>query len=77
MPDERPFTLRQVDQARGDLYAIADDLEFIKEQLARVVSAFAPVDRLRFGHPASRSGRLQDAERYPDRVRGSFFAIFG
>jgi hypothetical protein len=36
MPDERPFTLRQVDQARGDLYAIADDLEFIKEQLARV-----------------------------------------
>jgi hypothetical protein len=36
MPDERPFTLRQVDQARGDLYAIADDLEFIKGQLARV-----------------------------------------
>jgi hypothetical protein len=36
MPDERPFTLQQVDQARGDLYAIADDLEFIKEQLARV-----------------------------------------
>src|ERR1700730_7021304 len=29
-----------------------------------VVSAFAPVDRRRFGHPASRSGRLQDAERY-------------
>ena len=28
-----------------------------------VVSAFAPVDRRRFGHPASRSGRLQDAER--------------
>jgi len=28
------------------------------------VSAFAPVDRLRFGHPALRSGRLQDAERY-------------
>src|SRR3984893_2413911 len=25
---------------------------------------FAPVDRRRFGHPASRSGRLQDAERY-------------
>jgi hypothetical protein len=36
MSDERPFTLRQVDQARGDLYAIADDLEFIKSQLARV-----------------------------------------
>src|SRR6201984_3646835 len=31
---------------------------------AWVVSAFAPVDRRRFGHPASRSGHLQDAERY-------------
>jgi hypothetical protein len=28
--------LRQVDQARGDLYAIGDDLEFIKSQLARL-----------------------------------------
>jgi hypothetical protein len=36
MPDERSFTLRQVDQARGDLYAIADDLDFIKGQLARL-----------------------------------------
>ena len=36
MPDERPFTLRQVDQAHGDLHAIADDLEFIKSQLARL-----------------------------------------
>jgi hypothetical protein len=36
MPAERLFTLRQVDQARGDLYAIADDLEFIKNPLARV-----------------------------------------
>jgi hypothetical protein len=36
MPDERPFTLRQIDQARGDLYTIADDLEFIKSQLARL-----------------------------------------
>jgi hypothetical protein len=36
MPDERPFTLRQIDQARGDLYAIGDDLEFIKTQLARL-----------------------------------------
>src|SRR5246500_4556931 len=31
---------------------------------AQVVSAFAPVDRRRFGHPAARSGGLQDAERY-------------
>jgi hypothetical protein len=36
MTHERSFTLRQVDQARGDLYGIADDLEFIKEQLARL-----------------------------------------
>jgi hypothetical protein len=36
MPDEHSFTLQQVDQARGDLYGIADNLEFIKEQLARV-----------------------------------------
>jgi len=27
MPDEDPFTLRQIDQARGDLYAIQDDLD--------------------------------------------------
>jgi hypothetical protein len=36
MPDERPFTLRQIDQARADFYAIGDDLEFIKSQLARL-----------------------------------------
>src|SRR6516225_10080725 len=34
-----------------------------KDRFGGVVSAFAPVDRRRFGHPASRSGRLQDAER--------------
>jgi hypothetical protein len=36
MPDENPFTLRQVDLARADFAAIADDLDFIKGQLARV-----------------------------------------
>jgi hypothetical protein len=36
MPDDRAFTLRQADQARGDLYAIQDDLDFIKVQLARL-----------------------------------------
>jgi hypothetical protein len=36
MPDDRSFTLRQVDQARGDLYAIQDDFDFIKAQLARL-----------------------------------------
>ena len=34
--DEHTFTLRQADQARGDLYAIADDIEFLKVQLARL-----------------------------------------
>jgi len=36
MTHERSLTLRQIDQARGDLYGIADDVEFIKEQLARL-----------------------------------------
>lgn len=36
MPDEYSLTLRQVDQARDDLYAIADDLDFIKAQLPRI-----------------------------------------
>src|SRR6266481_3231961 len=53
--------------------------------IAAVVSAFAPVDRLRFGHPASRSGRLQDAERYhgsahvlpTPRCRGNMLAHAG
>ena len=36
MSDERLFSLQQIDQARDDLYAIADDLEFIKLQLSRL-----------------------------------------
>jgi hypothetical protein len=36
MQDERSLTLRQINQARGDLCAIADDLDFLKAQLARV-----------------------------------------
>jgi hypothetical protein len=36
MPDDHPFTLRQVDLARSDFAAIQDDLEFLKAQLARV-----------------------------------------
>jgi hypothetical protein len=31
--DDR-FTLRQIDQARGDLYAIHDEPEFLRHQLA-------------------------------------------
>jgi hypothetical protein len=34
MPDERPFTLRQADQIRGDLYGLQDELDFIKVQLS-------------------------------------------
>jgi hypothetical protein len=54
MLSERPLTLRQVDQARGDLYAIADDLDFIKSQLARVptrkeMSRIAPLIIFRSG----------------------------
>jgi hypothetical protein len=30
------FALRQVDQARGDLDAIHDELEFLRQQLARL-----------------------------------------
>ena len=36
MPDEDDFTLRQIDQARGDLYAVQDDFDFIKAQLAQL-----------------------------------------
>jgi len=36
MTDEHAFTLRQSDQVRSDLFAIQDDLDFIKVQLARL-----------------------------------------
>jgi hypothetical protein len=36
MRDEHAFKLRQVGQARGDLYAIADELEILKAQIARL-----------------------------------------
>jgi hypothetical protein len=38
MPGDRQFTLRQIDQARGDLYAIADELEVLKLQIAQLPS---------------------------------------
>jgi hypothetical protein len=38
MPDDRQFTLRQIDQARGDLYAIADEIEGLKLQIAGLPS---------------------------------------
>jgi hypothetical protein len=36
MPDEHTLTLRQIDQARGDLYVIQDEIECMKAQLARL-----------------------------------------
>jgi hypothetical protein len=36
MPDKYSLTLRQIDGARGDLYAIQDELETVKLQLARI-----------------------------------------
>jgi hypothetical protein len=36
MSEENPFTLHKVDLARADFYAIADDLDFVKAQLARI-----------------------------------------
>jgi hypothetical protein len=36
MPEDNSLTLRQADQTRSDFYAIGDDLEFIKSQLARL-----------------------------------------
>jgi hypothetical protein len=36
MQDERSLTLRQLDQARTDLALLADDLDFLKGQLAAI-----------------------------------------
>jgi hypothetical protein len=36
MPNDHHLTLHQIDQARGDLYAIADKIEVLKMQIARL-----------------------------------------
>jgi hypothetical protein len=36
MPDENTLTLRQIDQARGDLYAITEELAVLQAQLVRL-----------------------------------------
>jgi hypothetical protein len=36
MLNNHQFTLRQIDQARGDLYALADEIEALKLQIARL-----------------------------------------
>src|ERR1700756_1912553 len=60
-------------------------MDALDQLLTQVVSAFGPVDRRRFGHPGSRSGHLQDAERYrgsahvlpTPRCRGNMLAHAG
>jgi hypothetical protein len=43
MPDEHPLTLRQVDLARSDFAAIADDLDnLLKARLARIPTRREP-----------------------------------
>jgi hypothetical protein len=56
MSDERPFTLRQIDQARGDLYALQDDLDFIRVQPRAATNAERGLARRDVGH-ARRGGR--------------------
>jgi hypothetical protein len=58
-----PFTLRQVDQARGDLYAIQDDLDFIKVQLARLPTRNLEVWRAAVARHDRRRGGYGDADR--------------
>jgi hypothetical protein len=38
MRDELALTLLQIDQARGDLYVIADELQIVKAQIFRLPS---------------------------------------
>ena len=38
MPDDHQLTLCQIDQARGDLYGIADEIEALKVQIAGLPS---------------------------------------
>jgi hypothetical protein len=38
MPGNHLLTLRQIDQARGDLYGIADEVEALKLQIASLPS---------------------------------------
>ena len=40
---EHDLTLRQVDQARSDFAAILEELDFVKERLARLLAAVAAI----------------------------------
>ena len=67
MPEgsEERLSLRQADQVRGDLYAIHDDLHFIRGQLARQPPAGA------HGHSAP-GARWLGADRRADRAFTGF-----
>ena len=38
MPDEHQLALRQADQARGDFYAISEELAIVQAQLAQLAT---------------------------------------
>ena len=61
MPDDRQFMLRQIDQARGDLYGIADDLEPLKMHLVQLPTR-AYISRLAM-MATGRCGRWSDLSR--------------
>jgi hypothetical protein len=66
MPAEDQLSLRQADQARGDLYAIQDDLNFIKVQLARLPT------RNEVWCSASSAGRLRRSLLIETFARASY-----
>ena len=45
MMDEHALTLRQADQIRGDLYAVQEELEWVKAQLTSTADAIGPRPR--------------------------------
>jgi hypothetical protein len=60
MPEgsEERLSLRQADQVRGDLYAIHDEIEFIRDHFARQPTRMdwgARARRLGADHPARRA----------------------
>jgi hypothetical protein len=61
MPEgsQEPLRLRQADQVLGDLYVIHDELEFIRDQLARKPTHGHAVPRARrLGADCRRSSRF-------------------
>jgi len=65
---EVAFTSRQVDQSRSDFAGIADGLDFVKDQLARIPTRKEPrgADHLRRGGVGDRVDRVVLATRLND-----------